>query len=198
MVDVAQTCAGIVVELRYATPRNLTGARVYPEGARCYVRSSVAARLRAANDLLRPYGARLKIWDAYRPAWAQAILWQTKKDSQFVGNPAKGGSLHTWGVVVDATLVDQSGRELRMPTDFDAFSPAAVARYRGADPEVAQHLRLLQVAMTHAGFYAMRNEWWHWIARDYLAFGPVDMPLIPVDRTAGPGLQTGVPPPPAP
>lgn len=176
LVDVRAACPGVVVELRYESARNAAGHAIYPVNARCLLRKSVAARLLAAQKLVAADGFRLKVWDAYRPPNAQAALWAARPNPDFVGDPAKGGSLHGWGVAVDVTLVDQFGRELKMPTDFDEIGPQAARRYRGDDPGVARNLHLLQQAMARAGFLAMRDEWWHFAAADYRSFGPVEPP----------------------
>ena len=182
LVDVAKACPKIVIGLRYATPRNVTGACIYSPEARCLVRQSVAARLNRAQEFLQPHGVQLKIWDAYRPAWAQAILWQAIQDREVVADPTKGGSLHTWGACVDATLVDRYGRELRMPTDFDEFSSAAASKYTGDDPRIAENLAILQRAMAQAGFLGMRDEWWHFTAKDAMDFAPAEVALTPPDK----------------
>jgi D-alanyl-D-alanine dipeptidase len=176
LVDIRTACPGVLVELRYETARNAAGHAIYPVNARCLLRKSVAARLLAAHRLLAADGLRLKVWDAYRPPSAQAALWAARPNPDFVADPAKGGSLHGWGVAVDVTLVDRLGRELKMPTHFDEIGPAAARRYRGTDPGVARNLRLLQQAMAKAGFLAMRDEWWHFAAADYQRFGPVEPP----------------------
>ena len=178
MVDVAKACPTIVIGLRYATSQNVTGYPIYPPGARCLVRQSVAAKLERAQTWLKPFGLRLKIWDAYRPKWAHDILWRSVQNGEFVGNPEKGGSLHTYGAAVDATLVDRYGRELRMPTDFDDFTAASSMYYRGPDLSVAKNLRTLQGAMKVGGFRGMRDEWWHFIAEDCHMFTPVDVALV--------------------
>ena len=70
MVDVAMNVPRIVVELRYATDRNLVKSAIYPPNARCFVRQSVAERLNRVQDWLdknAPKGTRLKIWDGWRP-----------------------------------------------------------------------------------------------------------------------------------
>jgi D-alanyl-D-alanine dipeptidase len=187
MVDVAQACPGVVIQLRYATPNNITNACIYSPDARCYVRQSVAQRLNRAQQWLSDQGVRLKIWDAYRPAWAQKILWQTIQNAEVIGDPLKGGSLHTWGACVDVTLVDKYGRELRMPTDFDDFSQDAASNYRGSDRLVARNLKLLQTAIGRAGFFRMRDEWWHFTAQDAIDFAPIDLPLT----SAGAKAKTG-------
>ncbi len=184
LVDVAKACPGVVIELRYALAENIAGRVLYPADARCLVRESVARRLRKAQARLAETGCALKIWDAYRPPWAQEILWKARPDPEFVGDPAKGGSLHSWGVAVDVTLVDRFGRELKMPTHFDALGPAAARHYTGGDPATAANLHRLQEAMLGAGFLLMRDEWWHFVAADYRSFGPVE-PAARLEPTGG-------------
>lgn len=170
LVDLAVADPSIRVELRYATPRNITGRAIYPAGTRCLVRQGVAERLKYAQFLLRQRGFGLKIWDAYRPAAAQKVLWQKVKNAAYVGDPAKGGSLHAWGVAVDATLVDAGGNEVEMPTDFDRCDRQAAMHYAGDKGQVAEHLRLLQAAMGSAGFFGTRSEWWHFIATNWKSY----------------------------
>jgi zinc D-Ala-D-Ala dipeptidase len=174
LVDVAKVCPSIVIELRYATERNIAGHLIYPRDARCLIRASVAERLKRAQAILAEDGLRLKIWDAYRPPWAQAKLWKAAPNPEFVADPARGGSFHEWGIAVDATLVDRYGRELRMPTDFDDFTPAAARVYRGDNRGIAANLKLLQNAMRRAGFLMMRDEWWHFVAGDFRSFSRVE------------------------
>ena len=60
------------------------------------------------------------------------MLWDASHNSDYVANPEIGaGSLHSWGIAVDATLVDSRIRDVRMPTDFDDFTPAAMLPYMG-------------------------------------------------------------------
>ena len=179
MVEVAAVCPSIVIELRYGTARNVTGQPIYPPNARCLLRRSVALRLKKAQAELQMQRLGLKIWDAYRPAWAQQILWDAIRNPEYVGEPARGGSLHTFGVGVDVTLVDAKGREMPMPTDFDDFSPAAGRIYRGQDPVVAANLLTLQRAMVHAGFWTLRDEWWHFVSEDVKSFAAIDAALAP-------------------
>ena len=174
LVNIKAVDPTIVVELRYASSRNVLGRPLYPPKMPALVRPSVAARLRSAQAYLQPRGFRLKIWDAYRPKIAQDQLWQFLPDRNFVSNPADSTPLHTWGVAVDATLVYQNGHAVAMPTDFDEFTPAAMLRYTGQDPNVRDHLRVLQRAMAQAGFLGMRTEWWHFIAPDWKKYGPIE------------------------
>ena len=174
LVDIKKIDSTILVELRYAGSKNAAGRALYPPDMPALVRASVAQRLVKAQAYLQANHYGLKIWDAYRPPVAQAQLWQIFRNATFVADPSDGrGSLHTWGVAVDATLVDEKGNELSMPTDFDVFSPAANLHYKGNDPEVARNLKILQTAMKRGGFYGLRTEWWHFIAYNWKKFGPV-------------------------
>lgn len=177
MVEVNKYCRGIFVELRYATERNFMGRRIYPERARCYLRKSVADRLQKAQDELRRQGLGLKVWDAYRPAWAHAHLWKSVPDPEYVASPDAGGSWHTWGAAVDVTLVDLEGREQIMASDFDDFTPSAKSEYTGGNLQIAANMKALRTAMLNAGFKGLRDEWWHFTARDAIQFSPVKMPL---------------------
>ena len=162
-----------MVELRYAGNNNLVKHPLYPQGTRALARPEVAAALTKAQTLLRRYQYGLKIWDAYRPAAVQAKLWQASRNSDYVANPEVGvGSMHSWGIAVDATLVDSWNRPVSMPSDFDDLTPAAMWRYTGPSFEVLGHVRLLQWAMDRAGFWGMRTEWWHFTIADWKKFLP--------------------------
>ncbi len=173
LVDIQSVNPTILVELRYAGSNNFVRHPLYPEGMRALAHQEVATALTTAQTILRRYRYGLKIWDAYRPVTVQAKLWQASRNSDYVANPQIGiGSLHSWGVAVDATLVDSWNRPVRMPSDFDDFTPAAMWRYTGSSFEVLGHLRLLQYAMHHAGFWGMRTEWWHFTIADWRKFLP--------------------------
>jgi len=174
----------IRVELRYATPRNITKHALYSTEMPALVRPSVAERLARAQQFLKTHHYGLKIWDAWRPQVAQMELWKMTHNGSYVADPAAGnGSLHTWGAAVDATLVDERGRDAIMPTEFDEFTSAAGLHYHGDDPAVKWRLKLLQVAMRRGGFYGMRTEWWHFVSYDWKKFGPIrDVKLVPAGR----------------
>lgn len=174
LVDIQSVDPTILVDLRYATADNVTGHALYPPDTPALVRPTTADRLARAQKYLRARHFGLKIWDAYRPLAAQIELWKKTHDGAFVADPLAGnGSLHTWGVAVDATLVDEQGRDVAMPTKFDEFNSSAKLRYHGGDPSVRQHLMILQRAMREGGFYGMRTEWWHFIAYDWKKYAPL-------------------------
>jgi D-alanyl-D-alanine dipeptidase len=180
LVSVRSMDRSIKVELRYATARNIMRRPIYPPNMPALVRHSVAIRLAVAQAYLKARGFRLKIWDAYRPRSAQDQLWQFLPNSDFVQNPADNVSLHNWGVAVDATLLYENGHAVEMPTDFDEFTPEATLHYAGARGSVGEHLHILQRAMARAGFLGLRTEWWHFIAKNWKDYGPIDEPSVPV------------------
>jgi D-alanyl-D-alanine dipeptidase len=172
-VDIQSVNPTIVVELRYAGNNNFLKHPLYPQGMRARARPEVAEALSKAQTTLRQFQYGLKIWDAYRPASVQTKLWEASRNSDYVANPEVGvGSLHSWGVAIDATLVDSWNRPVSMPSDFDDFTPAAMWRYTGQSFEVLGHVRLLQWAMHRAGFWGMRTEWWHFTIADWKKFLP--------------------------
>jgi D-alanyl-D-alanine dipeptidase len=174
-VDVRSVDPTIVVELRYAGRNNLLGQPLYPYGMRALTRREVALALARAQAFLRHYQYGLKIWDAYRPVAVQAKLWEASHNSDYVADPETGaGSLHSWGIAVDATLVDSWNNPVRMPSDFDDFTPAAMWRYMGPSPEVRAHVRLLQNAMLRAGFWGSRTEWWHYTIAHWQKYLPAE------------------------
>jgi D-alanyl-D-alanine dipeptidase len=173
LVDIKSVDPTIVIELRYSGPNNLAGRALYSRGTPALVRPEVASRLVRAQAFLQRYLYRLKIWDAYRPRSVQAQLWQLAHNNDYVADPETGaGSMHTWGVAVDATLTDACNHLVRMPTDFDELTPAAMLRYQGTDPIVKSHLVLLQKAMGRSGFYGLHTEWWHFIISNWEKYVP--------------------------
>jgi len=174
LVDIRSVDPTIRVDLQYARAENIAGHALYPPDMPALVRPSTASRLAKAQAFLRGHHYGLKIWDAYRPLAAQIELWKLTHDGSFVADPQNGnGSLHGWGVAVDATLVDDQGRELQMPSKFDEFTPAARLHYDGNDAVVRRNLKILQAAMKHGGFYGMRTEWWHFVAYDWKKYAPI-------------------------
>ncbi len=173
LVDIRSVDPSIVIDLRYAGSNNIAGHPLYPKGTAPRTRPDVAQRLSSAQNFLRRYGYGLAIWDAYRPRTVQLELWKASHNNDYVADPNAGaGSLHTWGLAVDATLVDNDHHSVSMPTDFDDFTPAAMWKYQGTNPAIRAHLYILQVAMRNAGFYGMRSEWWHFTINNWQTLLP--------------------------
>ena len=171
LVEMAKVDPTIRVEMRYATTRNCVGTAIYPEGMPCLIRPEIGLRLKAAQQYLRGWNYGLKVWDAYRTPEAQHALWKRWAKRGYVADPDDGrGSLHTWGLAVDVTLVDRFGNDVEMPSDFDVFTADASGIYRGRSDTVHNNLHLLQRAMFGSGFQGLSTEWWHFTARDWDKF----------------------------
>lgn len=157
-----------LLELRYASPYNFLGSilnpRLNPE-----LRCPVALALQQVQRDLAAEGLGLKVWDAYRPLVVQQRMWDAIRDPRYVSDPAVNAGRHTRGTAVDVTLVDQRGRELPMPTDFDDFSEAAHVNAAGIPPERAANARRLREVMERRGFRSFATEWWHFDWRDWQA-----------------------------
>jgi D-alanyl-D-alanine dipeptidase len=174
LVDLTTVDPRIRLDIRYATTNNMTRTAIYAS-ARCMLRKSVAERLRRVQDALARQSLGLKVFDAYRPLAAQRRLWAAMPDPRYVANPARAGR-HVRGTAVDVTLVDSEGRELEMPTDYDAFSPASHRNYQGGSTDSRNNRDLLQQAMASEGFVGLASEWWHFDVANWRSFPPLPEP----------------------
>ncbi len=175
LVDARAAAPDAVLDVRYATARNMLGRAAYPLAA-AYLRRSTAAKLGRAAEALRARGLRLVIYDAYRPLSVQRLLWAARPDPRFVADPARG-SAHNRAAAVDVGLADADGRALEMPCAFDEFGPRAAHDAPGAAPEAAARARALRAAMESAGFEALSEEWWHYADPDARSWPVLDVPL---------------------
>lgn len=165
LVDVGALDREIIVDLRYATVNNFTGAPLPGYLAnRAYLRREAAAALARVQRSLRQQGLGLKVFDAYRPARAtQAMVDWTARVNR--GDLLRDGyiasrSRHNLGVAIDLTVVDAAtGRELEMGTPFDTFSSAA--HTANASGSIAVNRQTLKGAMEREGFANYPQEWWH-------------------------------------
>ena len=179
LVDATALVPGAVVDLRYATARNLTGRALYPEGARCLLLRPVALRLSRAAARLARERLRLLLYDCYRPLAVQRELWLRFPRPGFVADPAKGSN-HNRAAAVDVGLAAADGAEVELPTAFDAFEPRARAGATAGISEAARrHRDLLRRAMEAAGFRVNRMEWWHFDAPEARGAPVLDVPLSP-------------------
>lgn len=165
LVDLATLTPPPIVELRYATSNNFTGAPLPGYDAnRAFLRREAAAALQRASTALAARGYRIKVWDGYRPvratdamvAWTQRVGRTDLLRDGYIAERSR----HNLGLAVDCTLVDtRTGRELDMGTGFDTFSIDAHTR-SAEGPELANRL-ILRDAMEKAGFAPYDDEWWH-------------------------------------
>lgn len=182
LVDISTIDPSIVVDIRYATPNNFTGVAVYPVG-RCLLRRDIAERLQRVQEGLQQRSLGLKVWDCYRPISVQQKFWALVPDSRYVmqpvirdGKPVEG-SKHNRGAAVDVTLVDASGDELPMPTDYDDFTERASRSVLRGDGQAVRNMRLLEVAMVREGFDPLPTEWWHFDGPGWEKYELSDAPL---------------------
>ena len=108
LVEITPQAYGVDIDLVYATPLNFTGRPIYRRAA-CHLHPDTAALLARASDLARRLGLRLKVFDAFRPAEAQWVLWRHLPDPNYIADPRRG-SPHSMGAAVDLTLVDAERR----------------------------------------------------------------------------------------
>ncbi len=181
LVNAAEAVPGLVLDLRYATSRNMVSRQLYPSGARCLLRPKVAQRLAKAQALLAARKLGLKVFDCYRPLSVQQVLWDKVPVRGLVAPPSIGGSNHNRGAAVDASLVGPDGRELPMPTDFDDFTKKARTRSELPDPQARKNRDLLQQVMREVGFSSIPMEWWHFDDPEALSYGSLDLPVAPAD-----------------
>lgn len=164
--------AGIEVDLRYASTRNLLGRDLYAPHDCAWLHVLAAGALQRAALWLqqqRP-DLRLRVLDAARPQRVQELFWAHVKGTpmQPYFAPPERGSIHSYGMAVDLTLADAQGAELDMGTPFDDTTelshPALEHTHEAAGLLSAaqlQHRRLLRSAMLQAGWQAIATEWWH-------------------------------------
>ena len=164
---------GIGVELRYASANNFVGRDLYSPIDCAWLHRNAAEGLEksvAWLDQQRP-GLRPLVLDALRPQRVQEQLWEALQGTELLGylaNPVRG-SIHSFGMAVDITLVDGQGRELDMGTPFDdltershpALEHLMLARGELNAAQVANR-QLLRDAMAHGGFQGINSEWWHY------------------------------------
>ena len=165
LVDLHRIDTSFVIDMRYATANNFTGAPLPGyEGNRAFLRAEAAAALAVVAEDLRAQGYTLKIFDAYRPVRASEamVAWaeRTNRTDLLKDGYIAARSRHNLGVAIDLTLISLVTRgEVTMGTPFDHFSAAAhTANARG---HIAQNRQLLKRTMERQGFVNYEKEWWH-------------------------------------
>ena len=168
---------GIHVDLRYAGSGNFVGRDLYSPFDCAWLHREAAERLEAASSRLRAArpGLSLLVLDALRPQRVQERMWKALEGSnltQYLADPVRG-SIHSFGMAVDVTLVDATGRELDMGTPFDdltershpVLEPQMLARGELAQSHI-DNRALLRDAMIGSGWLGITREWWHFDGGD--------------------------------
>ncbi|MET0980865.1 MAG: M15 family metallopeptidase [Telluria sp.] len=171
------TIAGIEVDLRYASANNFVGRDLYSPFDCAWLHRDAAAALEAAVAWLatRAPGHTILVLDALRPQRVQQQLWDALDGTglqMYLANPARG-SIHSYGMALDITILDPQGAELDMGTGFDdmtelshpALEEGFLASGQLGEAQLANR-RLLREAMFGAGFVGINTEWWHFDCGD--------------------------------
>ena len=159
-VNLKDYSSDFVYDMKYATVDNFLKAKVY-DCAECFLRLKTVNALIEANKKFIKKGYRIKLFDCYRPLDIQKRMWEIVSNPEYVANPAKG-SIHNRGGAVDITLVDQSGKELKMGTTFDFFGKEASHNYTDFSAEILNNRKYLKSVMIESGFNSFDSEWWHY------------------------------------
>lgn len=172
--------ADIVIDLRYVGTNNFVGRDLYGNLNCRWLHREAAQGLRDAVAILRDKHPeyRLLVLDALRPHRVQEMLWKHLEGTSlraYVADPARG-SIHSFGMAVDITIVDENGEELDMGTAFDALVEKSHPKQEqefladgSLTPTQFAHRCILREAMLGAGFRGINSEWWHF------NFGDPDM-----------------------
>jgi D-alanyl-D-alanine dipeptidase len=179
LVDLGRLDSTMVVDARYATANNFTGA-VLPgyEAPRALLRREAAQALLRVQRSLRAEGLALLVFDGYRPvrateammAWTRRVGREDLVRDGYIAERSR----HNLGLAVDLTLVRAStGEPLDMGTPFDTFD--ASAHTANADGAVAANRQRLRRAMESAGFVNLAEEWWHY---SYAVADPLRFDLV--------------------
>jgi D-alanyl-D-alanine dipeptidase len=164
------------------------GAPYPPESDPFRLRQSVVQRLLQAQTWLQHHadGVNVLIFDAWRPLAVQRFmveytralpgvsedqvlaLWATPSEDPSTPPP------HSTGAAVDLTLADAQGQPLDLGGEIDAVGAIAEpdhfagASAGSAEARFHQRRKLLNDAMTSAGFARHPREWWHFSWGDQL------------------------------
>jgi D-alanyl-D-alanine dipeptidase len=160
-LDLAQA-PGIRLDIRYARDGHFLGAAVYP-AAKAFVQRPVFESLLRVHRALASRGYGLLVFDGYRPWSVTKVFWERANETQrqFLANPEKG-STHNRGCAVDCSLYElATGREVRMPSEFDEMNETAWSDYAGGSAEERARRDLLIGSMHAEDFRVLKHEWWH-------------------------------------
>ena len=174
LVDLEKFIPKIVLDIRYATTNNFTKQKIY-NLSKAYARKPVAESLLKIQQTLNKQGLGIKIFDAYRPYRATVKFYEVYPDTTYVASPYRG-SRHNRGCALDLTIIDlKTGKELKMPTGYDAFVKKAWPKTPIADPEERKNRAMLIKVMEANGFKVNSSEWWHYDFKGYRNYEVLDI-----------------------
>ena len=132
LTNVQDADASIVVKLMYAEADNFVGERMYGSLREAMLQPEAARKLAQASDILKKKHPHYSIivYDAARPRKIQQIMWDKVKGtpkSRYVASPGRI-SMHSYGVAVDVSILDESSKALDMGTPVDYLGELAEPR----------------------------------------------------------------------
>ncbi|MFM9824654.1 M15 family metallopeptidase [Flavobacterium sp.] len=159
-VDLKNYSKDFIYDMKYATTDNFLKAKVYDCQA-CFLRLKTVKALILANKDFIKKGYKIKIFDCYRPLDIQKKMWEIVPNPSYVADPRKG-SIHNRGGAVDITLIDTTGKNIDMGTNFDYFGIEASHNFKNLSEEIKSNRKLLKKIMVKNGFNYFESEWWHY------------------------------------
>jgi zinc D-Ala-D-Ala dipeptidase len=165
----------IKLDIRYKTANNFTGEALYPSDWRTYLHPLAAERLAKAAAIMKVKEPRLTlvVLDATRPVSIQKKLYEKVRGTPLARYVSSSGgtSMHNYGLALDCTIIDETGKELDMGTKYDDFTALSEPRYEEKHlkegkltQEQYLNRRFLREVMRKAGLRPIQNEWWHFEA----------------------------------
>lgn len=179
---------GVTQEMRYAGPKNFTGAPVPGYRApQCWLRAEAAKALGEAQQEARAKGFSLVVYDCYRPKravaafvdWSKSADEKTKPDyfprvdkrALFAQGYIAAQSTHSTGLAVDLGVI---GWDFGTPFDFfDRRSWTKAA----APMEAHERREALLALMRRHGFANYPREWWHFTYKSAVAAPSYDVEI---------------------
>ena len=171
------TLAGVKIDLRYATTDNFVGRDMYAPFDCAWLHKQAANALKQALTALKSVRPDLSfvVLDALRPQRVQVQMFNALVGTgleMYVANPARG-SIHSFGMAVDLSLIDEQGAQLDMGTGFDELvdmsQPELETQFLAAgklNQAQLDNRHLLRDVMQGAGFFGINSEWWHFDCGD--------------------------------
>lgn len=173
LVNVNAIDPTIQVDLVNSDPqKNFFRENFYGRLNKCYLRKEVAIKLSQAQKLLKANYPELSLQtlDCARPRSVSAKMYEKMKGTKFekyVANP-QTGSMHNYGVAVDITIVNSSGKELDIgftpfrKSDMEIYWQFAQMKLgKKLTKQQKANLQLLAATMKSSGFIPLSHEWWH-------------------------------------
>ncbi|GAB4295204.1 MAG: hypothetical protein Kow0068_19900 [Marinilabiliales bacterium] len=174
LIDIWSLDSSIHVDLKYSSEDNFVGMDLYGDLVRAYLQKDAAEKLVNAQKLLNDTlpGYHIIIYDAARPKSIQQIIWDNfdkppEIKRKYLANP-KYTSMHSYGIAVDVSILDDNDEPLDMGTDFDSFSelsyPILEEKFLKSGKLTEKQYnnrKLLRYIMEKSGFNGISTEWWH-------------------------------------